>query len=373
MHHSLTAGEFTIGKYWLAFGPSRSRWRKYHSIRTRQGRARGLLLSYEDMTTDSPAPEPAQPPHEAGAESSSAPLNDGQETATSPSTLQRVRAAIPPASILVLTAIFLFAGWFTLFGPINVLAWRGGTFPSTEADRPYYQQALKDVARYQYDEQPSPDVYFGLACGATEDDIRSVIPKVGDHPDSNADPTADEDAVAAAAATRPGSASTAANQTSNRDPNLDAFGNTVDCSGSWTAPFLSFLLASAGVPVFDVPEDSTTNRTADTNGTDKTTSTANPWLVTDVEQLMDAYKAHDAFVTDTDFSPQVGDIIFYRYPAGLGMHANMVVAVKGDWVTIGGDELGKVGLASMTLRNRGGIVGYGATGYFEHAPLEATK
>ena len=312
------------------------------------------------MTTDSPAPVPAQQPHAARSESSSPSLDDGQENASSPSMLQRVRAAIPPVSILVLTAVFLFAGWFTLFGPINVLAWRGGTFPRTEADRPYYQQALKDVARYQYEEQPSPEVYFGLACGATDDDIRSVIPKVGEHPNSDADPTADADAVAAAAATRPGSAPTAANETSKLNPNLDAFGNTVDCSGSWTAPFLSFLLASAGVPVFDTPEDSAA-------------AAENPWLVTDVEQLMDAYKAHDAFVTDKDFSPQVGDIIFYRYPAGLGVHANMVVAVQGDWVTIGGDELGKVGLASMTLRNRGGIVGYGATGYFEQAPLDATK
>ncbi|WP_246819381.1 MULTISPECIES: hypothetical protein [unclassified Corynebacterium] len=337
------------------------------------------------MTTDSPAPVPAQQPHAARSESSSPSLDDGQENASSPSMLQRVRAAIPPVSILVLTAVFLFAGWFTLFGPINVLAWRGGTFPRTEADRPYYQQALKDVARYQYEEQPSPEVYFGLACGATDDDIRSVIPKVGEHPNSDADPTADADAVAAAAATRPGSAPTAANQTAKLNPNLDAFGNTVDCSGSWTAPFLSFLLASAGVPVFDTPEDSAANSATDNNNAEQyntaqnrtaqnsTATTENPWLVTDVEQLMDAYKAHDAFVTDKDFSPQVGDIIFYRYPASLGVHANMVVAVQGDWVTIGGDELGKVGLASMTLRNRGGIVGYGATGYFEQAPLDATK
>lgn len=337
------------------------------------------------MTTDSPAPVPAQQPHAPRSESSSPSLDDGQENASSSSMLQRVRATIPPVSILVLTAVFLFAGWFTLFGPINVLAWRGGTFPRTEADRPYYQQALKDVARYQYEEQPSPEVYFGLACGATDADIRSVIPKVGEHPNSDADPTADEDAVVAAAATRPGSAPAATNQTSKLNPNLDAFGDTVDCSGSWTAPFLSFLLASAGVPVFDTPENSAANSATDNNSTEQyntaqnrteqnsTAATQNPWLVTDVEQLMDAYKAHDAFVTDKDFSPQVGDIIFYRYPAGLGVHANMVVAVQGDWVTIGGDELGKVGLASMTLRNRGGIVGYGATGYFEQAPLDASK
>lgn len=336
------------------------------------------------MTTDSPAPVPAQQPHAARSESSSPSLDDGQENASSPSMLQRVRAAIPPVSILVLTEVFLFAGLFTLFGPINVLAWRGGTFPRTEADRPYYQQALKDVARYQYEEQPSHEVYFGLACGATDDDIRRVIPKVGEHPNSDAEPNADEDA-AAAATTMPGSAPAAANKTSKLNPNLDAFGDTVDCSGSWTAPFLSFLLASAGVPVFDTPENSAANSATDNNSTEQyntaqkrteqnsTAATENPWLVTDVEQLMDAYKAHDAFVTDKDFSPQVGDIIFYRYPAGLGVHANMVVAVQGDWVTIGGDELGKVGLASMILRNRGGIVGYGATGYFEQAPLDATK
>ena len=333
------------------------------------------------MTSDSSAPAPAQPPHEARSESSSPSLDDGHETASSQSILRRVRAAIPPASILALTAVFLFAGWFTLFGPINVLAWRGGTFPRTEADRPYYQQALKDIARYQYDEQPSSEVYFGLACGATADEIGGVIPKVGNHPDSDADPAADEAAAATATATRPGSVRTTAgaNQAAKLDSNLDAFGSSVDCSGSWTAPFLSFLLASAGVPVYDVPENSKDtapggDENNNTSGDDSSAAaTANPWLVTDVEQLMAAYKERGAFVTDEDFSPQVGDIIFYRYPAGLGVHANMVVAVQGDWVTIGGDELGKVGLASMTLRNRGGIVGYGATGYFEHAPLEADK
>lgn len=306
------------------------------------------------MTPDSPAQSPS--------------LDDGTENASSRGLLQRVREVIPPASILLLTAIFIFAGWFTFFGPVNVLAWRGGTFPHTEADRPHYQQALKDISRYQYEEQPSPEIYFGQACGADPEEIRKAIPKVGANPDSDADPEENAEFAAAAADRVAGIESESATDGNDRadglNPKLDAFGNEVDCSGSWTAPFLSFLLASAGLPLYEAADSSEPDSAA-------SAESANPWLVTDVEQLMQTYQDHDAFMTDADFSPQVGDIIFYRYPAGLGVHANMVVAVQGDWVTIGGDELGKVGLASMTLRNRGGIVGYGATGLFENAPLQA--
>ncbi|MDO5030665.1 MAG: hypothetical protein Q4E11_08805 [Corynebacterium sp.] len=310
------------------------------------------------MSPDSPAQSPS--------------LDDGTENPSSPSFLQRVREAMPPVSILLLTAIFIFAGWFTLFGPVNVLAWRGGTFPHTEGDRPHYQQALKDIARYQYEEQPSPEIYFGQACGADSEEIRKAIPKVGANPDSDADPEENAEFAAAAAdrvAGITGDSATGGNDRAGEsaeglNPKLDAFGNEVDCSGSWTAPFLSFLLASAGVPLYEASDSTQAGSTA-------SSASANPWLVTDVEQLMQAYQDHDAFMTDEEFSPQVGDIIFYRYPAGLGVHANMVVGVQGDWVTIGGDELGKVGLASMTVRNRGGIVGYGATGLFENSPLQA--
>lgn len=320
-------------------------------------------------------------------------------------------------SVLLLTALFIFAGWFTLYGPINILAWRGGTFPPTEPDRPFYQQAIKDVARYQYDEQPNPNVYFGLACGASLDDLNAVLPRVGSHHDSDANSEADPGAVAAAAAYRPGAnmsraaAGVGGGDASDLDTSLDALSHEVDCSGAWTAPFLSFLLASAGVPLYGDPAlagvgepagprpggpvpgansgagpsagTSSSNGAANAGAggtntgvgkradSDGAPTTANPWLVTDVDQLMQAFKDHGAFMTDPDFSPQVGDIIFYKYPAGLGVHANMVVAVRDEWVTIGGDELGKVGLASMTLRNRGGIIGYGATGLFEYAPLVA--
>ena len=61
----------------------------------------------------------------------------------------------------------------------------------------------------------------------------------------------------------------------------------------------------------------------------------------------------------------MGDLVFYDYPWPFGHHVNMVVAVHGDVVTVGGDELGGVGLASMNLRNRGGIMGWGATGRLE--------
>nr|WP_240393986.1 hypothetical protein [Corynebacterium lactis] len=251
---------------------------------------------------------------------------------------------------------------------MNLLAWRGGEFPPTEADRPLYQQALKDIARFQYENQPTRSVYFGTACGASEDDLlRAVPPLPADDaldeprpvhgpeflPPQNSPINGPEQGPGAGERSgQPG----ANGEDAQLNPRLDAFGAEVDCEGNWDAAFLSFTLAAAGVPLY-MPD------------ADHETASENFWLVTGVEQLMQAYRDRGAFFDNPDFSPQVGDIIFYRYPGGLGVHANMIVAVTQDWITVGGDEFGKVGLASMTLRKRGGIVGYGATGYFENAPL----
>lgn len=270
------------------------------------------------------------------ADPSSHSLPDGQSNPDEPTeTMElgwfaRLRKNIPPASILLLATVLVVAGAITMWGPVNLLAWRGGTFPDTEPDRPLYQANIKDLAREQYQQQPDHSLYFGTACGATDEDLLLALPAGFSTPfEQNVDTPADS---------------------------LDAFGQEVDCKGSWDAAFVSWLLAYSGVPLYEFGEPG-----------------ENTWLVATTEQLVDAYKEHDAYIEDDQFSPQVGDIIFYNYPGPFGMHANMVVAVQGDWVTVGGDEPEGVGLAVMQLRKRGGIVGYGATGKLEGSPLPTAR
>lgn len=278
------------------------------------------------------------------------------EVAGERSMARKLRDVLPPVSIVLLTILFIFAGWFNLYGPVNLLAWRGGEFPETEKDRPFYQQDLKDITRFQYENQPDHAVYFGAACGASEDDILRVIPPLP------ADAQIDEPRPPHGPEFIPNKKGLG-NDSGKKDAtneefnsHLDAFGDKVDCGGRWDAAFISFAMAASGIHFYQ-PEPG------------RDIESENFWLVTDVEQLMQVYRDRGAFFANPDFSPQVGDVIFYHYPGGLGVHANMIVAVTEDWITVGGDEFGKVGLASMTLRNRGGIVGYGASGYFEGAPL----
>lgn len=203
------------------------------------------------------------------------------------------RFRVPPWPILLLAFVFAFGAAFTLWGPVNLLAWRGGDFPETPEDRPAYQQRLVDLAREQYEAQPGPRRY------------------------------------------------------------------TPDPEGPWDAAFVSWLFNEAGLPVryphADDPE---------------------AWRVDDVLELRDVLADRGAYIPveeEPDLMPQIGDLIFYDYPGPLGHHVNMVVAVYDDVITVGGDELGGVGLASMNLRNRGGIMGWGATGRLEDplAPTEA--
>lgn len=273
---------------------------------------------------------------------------------------RRLVAAIPPWPILLLSAFFVIAATFTLAGPVNILAWRGGTFPPTQTDRPAYQQNLKNVTRVLYETQPDPAVYFGQACGGADAALTEALPEL------LFDDTLPYPSGPVLGPVAPGDADSTAVPPKALD--RDAFGDTVACDGRWNAAFISYSLATSGLPLFGdaaepsvVPDAVVVETAAEVS--------ANPWLVTDVNQLWDVYQQRGALFTNEDFSPQVGDIIFYRYPGNLGVHANMVVAVGNEWVTIGGDELGRVGLASMGLRHRSGIMGYGATGYFAEEPL----
>lgn len=211
-----------------------------------------------------------------------------------------------PWPILLLAFVFVFGAAITLWGPVNLLAWRGGTFPAPDPERPVYQQKIVEITRVQHEDQPDGSRYFTRGDAGAGPSESGIPPKDGAAPDPD---------------------------------------------GPWDAAFVSWVLSEAGLPV-------------------RAEKPGNPdaWLVADTLELAGAMADRGAYIdaeADPEFSPQVGDLVFYDYPWPFGYHVNMIVAVHGDVVTVGGDELGGVGLASMNLRNRGGIMGWGATGRLE--------
>lgn len=230
------------------------------------------------------------------------------------------RFRLAPWPILLLGFIFAFGAAMTLWGPVNLLAWRGGTFPETDPERPEYQRDIVDVTRLQYEEQPDPDRFFSPGPDGPLPDQTRIGP---------ADGSADPDFIP-------------------------------DASGPWDAAFVSWVLNEVGLPIREPRADD-----------------PSAWLVRDTFDLADAYAARGAYIpaeAEPEFVPQIGDVIFYDYPWPFGEHVNMVVGVRGGEVhTVGGNELGRVGFARMGMRNRGGILGYGATGRLEDPfpPIDA--
>lgn len=214
---------------------------------------------------------------------------------------------MPPWPILVLSLVFIVGAAMTMWGPVNLLATRGGDFPEPDPDRPVQQLRIVDILHAQYVDQPGPSRYFTRGTGQPEPSESDVAPAE----DSPQPPPPDPE-------------------------------------GPWDAAFVSWVLNEAGLPV-------------------RQETPANPdaWLIADTLELARAFDDRGAYLSAADapeFSPQLGDLIFYDYPGPLGHHVNIVVGVHGDVVTVGGDEFGRVGLASMNLRGRGGIMGWGATG-----------
>lgn len=223
------------------------------------------------------------------------------------------RFSLAPWPILLLAFVFVFGAAMTLWGPVNLLAWRGGAFPDPDPERPIYQQKIMEIARVQHEDQPGGARYF------TRGDVEAGPSESTIGPKDGADPLLDD---------------------ASPDP-----------EGPWDAAFVSWVLNEADLPVRG-----------------ERPGEPDAWLIADTLELARAMADRGAYVSAEDapeFSPQIGDLIFYDYPGPFGHHVNMVVAVHGDVVTVGGDELGKVGLTSMNLRNRGGIMGWGATGRLE--------
>ncbi|WP_295624299.1 CHAP domain-containing protein [uncultured Corynebacterium sp.] len=221
------------------------------------------------------------------------------------------RFHFPPWPIVLLALVFVFGAAMTLWGPVNLMAWRGGDVPPSNSDRPVHEQKILEVIRVQHEDQPGGRRYFTRGDAEHDPSEGAIAPKNG------------------------------------TDDPLDDAGR--DADGPWDAAFVSWVLNEAGIPVRPEAPGKT-----------------DAWLVTGTPELADAMAARGAYVSaedDPEFRPQVGDLIFYDYPGPFGYHVNIVIGGNGDNIlTAGGDELGRVGIASMDLRNRGGIMGWGTTG-----------
>ena len=57
------------------------------------------------------------------------------------------RFRLAPWPILLLSFVFVFGAAMSAWGPVNVLAWRGGEFPDVDPERPTYQQRIAEIGR----------------------------------------------------------------------------------------------------------------------------------------------------------------------------------------------------------------------------------
>lgn len=248
--------------------------------------------------------------------------HDVEDSATTPRTSKLKRISIPPWPILLLSFVIIFGAVFILWGPVRPMAWRIDQFPATNLERPQWQQNITNVTRQQFLDKPDGSRYFGPMC------TDQILPE----PTPQPEPPRDGDSPA---------------------PDVVKKEFPYDCDGKWDAAFVSWVMNEVGMPLAEpTPED------------------PYAWLEPDVDRMIERFRANDAFHEEPDFMPQIGDIVFYDDPWPLGKHVNFVVDVRGDLVTVGGDEVGGVGVATMKLAHRGGILGFGATGKFER-PAEA--
>jgi len=112
-------------------------------------------------------------------------------------------------------------------------------------------------------------------------------------------------------------------------------------SEPWCADFVSWVLYTADEPLINPNTDS--------------------WRIPGTKTLRTFYEVNQRFESaESDYTPQVGDVVLYDNPSPYGQHANFVLRYdNGQLTTIGGNEPGGIRISTHDIRNDPGFLGYG--------------
>lgn len=110
---------------------------------------------------------------------------------------------------------------------------------------------------------------------------------------------------------------------------------------AWCADFVSWVYKEANMP-FENPHSGS-------------------WRIPGTYTLREYYEASERFVAaGSEYTPVVGDLMFYDNPSPFGQHVNIVIQSKAGVVTtIGGNEPGGIRIVEHTNGDGVGFLGYG--------------
>lgn len=110
---------------------------------------------------------------------------------------------------------------------------------------------------------------------------------------------------------------------------------------AWCADFVSWIYKEAGLQ-FNNPNSGS-------------------WRIPGTITLRDYYESLGRFRAKEEYSPKVGDLMFYDNPSAFGQHVNIVVKTndEGSVTTVGGNEPGGIRVLTHERHNELGFLGYG--------------
>lgn len=107
----------------------------------------------------------------------------------------------------------------------------------------------------------------------------------------------------------------------------------------WCADFVSWVMREAGVALRNPNSGS--------------------WRIPGVYTLQETYQATDRFAPAAQHRAQPGDVVLWGPDSPMGLHANIVVAADGAWVTTVGGNEGGIALRRSSIDEMTGLLGYG--------------